>query len=88
MQDKFIKAESEKHIKIKEKKLDNNNTDNNDIELLAHIVDLTPKYFDLTYNEKKERFIVLFQKIQFQFLTLIYLFLQVLLLNYIILILN
>ena len=56
---KFIKIESEKHIQIKIPKNNNATIKNDYVELLAHLIDLTPKYFDLTYSEKKERFLTL-----------------------------
>ena len=59
LENKFIKTESEKHIQIKIPKNNNATIKNDYVELLAHLIDLTPKYFDLTYSEKKERFLSL-----------------------------
>ena len=56
MENKFKQTSSENQIKIKEFP---SNKKEEEIELIAHIVKLSPGYFDITYNEPKERFITL-----------------------------
>ena len=56
--EKFVKCPGENNIAIKPQKaaaLD----ENKNIELLGHIVDMTPGYINLTYNEEKKRYVIL-----------------------------
>ena len=56
--EKFVKCPGENNIAIKPQKeisLD----ENKNVELVGHIVNMTPGYINLTYNEEKKRYVIL-----------------------------
>ena len=57
-EEKFKKCSGENYIKIKPQ-ISNEKKEGKDIELLGHIVNMTPGYIDLTYNEDKKRYVIL-----------------------------
>ena len=58
-EEKFKKCEGENYLEVKfndNKEVKNNNES---LELIGHIVNMTPSYIDLTYNEDKKRSVIL-----------------------------
>ena len=57
-EEKFKKCSGENNIEIKfNKKNEQTNTESS--ELIGHIVNMTPGYINLTYNEEKKRYVIL-----------------------------
>ena len=55
-EEKFVKCPGENNIQIKPQKPPE---DMKTFEFLGHIVDMTPGYINLTYNEEKKRYVIL-----------------------------
>ena len=58
-EEKFKKCEGENYLEVKfndNKEVKNNNES---LEFIGHIVNMTPSYIDLTYNEDKKRSVIL-----------------------------
>ena len=58
-EEKFKKCVGENDIKIKFNEKKETSITNENYELIGHIVNMTPGYIDLTYNEEKKRYVVL-----------------------------
>ena len=57
--EKFVKCPGENNIEIKQQTPITLNNDNKTFELLGHIINMTPGYINLTYNEKQKRYVIL-----------------------------
>ena len=58
-EENFKKCSGENYIKIKPQITSEDNKNDKNRELLGHIVNMTPGYINLTYNEEKKRYVVL-----------------------------
>ena len=58
-EEKFKKCVGENDIKIKFNEKKEASISNENYELIGHIVNMTPGYIDLTYNEEKKRYVIL-----------------------------
>ena len=58
-EEKFKKCEGEKNLEVKFRDKSEVSDNNESFELIGHIVNMTPGYIDLTYNEDKKRSVIL-----------------------------
>ena len=58
-EEKFKKCEGENFLEVKFNDKKDNQNNNETSELIGHIVNMTPGYIDLTYNEDKKRSVIL-----------------------------